>query len=93
MEFLIRVLIIYYLLINVVAFTAYGIDKRKAMRNQWRIPEFTLITLAFIGGFAGAPLGMLIFHHKTRKLKFRLLIPVAVILHIILIIFIVVTVH
>ena len=93
MGFLIRVLVIYYLLINVITFAAYGVDKRKAIRNQWRIPELTLISMAFLGGFIGAPLGMLTFHHKTRKIKFRILIPVAVILHIILIIFIAVTVH
>lgn len=93
MGFLVNVLVIYYLLMNVVTFAAYGIDKRKAVKNQWRIPEATLLALAFLGGFIGAPLGMLAFHHKTKKFKFRLLIPVAVILHIILIIFIVVTVH
>lgn len=93
MEMLIRVLIIYYLLINVVTFAAYGIDKSKAIRNQWRIPEASLIMMAFLGGFIGAPLGMLMFHHKTKKLKFRILIPVACILHIILIIFLVITLH
>lgn len=93
MGFLINVLVVYYLLINAATFTAYGVDKRKAIKNRWRIPEATLIGMAFLGGFIGAPLGMLAFHHKTRKLKFRILIPVAVILHIILIIFIIVTVH
>ena len=93
MGFLIRVLVVYYLLINVITFAAYGVDKRKAIRDQWRIPELTLISMAFLGGFIGAPLGMLTFHHKIRKIKFRILIPVAVILHIILIIFIAVTVH
>ena len=56
MGFLIRVLVVYYLLINVITFAAYGVDKRKAIRDQWRIPELTLISMAFLGGFIGAPL-------------------------------------
>jgi len=93
MEFLIRVLVIYYLLITIVTFAAYGIDKRKAIKNQWRIPERALISLAFLGGFLGAIAGMSIFRHKTKKLKFRILVPIASILHIILIIFLVITLH
>ena len=63
MGFLINVLVIYYLLMNVVTFAAYGIDKRKAIKDQWRIPEATLLALACLGGFIGAPLGMLVSHH------------------------------
>ena len=46
------------LLVNIVAFAAYGIDKRKAQKNKWRIPESTLLLLVFIGGSLGALLGM-----------------------------------
>lgn len=93
MEFFIRALVIYYLLITVVTFAAYGIDKRKSIRNQWRIPERVLISLSFLGGFLGAIAGMSVFRHKTKKLKFRILIPISAILHIILIIFLVITLH
>ena len=83
MEFLIRVLVIYYLLITVVTFAAYGIDKRKAIKNQWRIPEKVLISLAFLGGFLGAIMGMSVFRHKTKKLKFLFCVPALLLLWII----------
>ena len=70
----------YLIAVNVIALIAYGIDKSRAIRHRWRIPEATLIGLALIGGGAGALTGMLIFHHKTRKWKFRLLVPLAILL-------------
>ena len=63
------------LLVNIVAFAAYGIDKRKAQKGRWRIPESTLLLLAFFGGSLGALLGMRAFHHKTKHLKFKILVP------------------
>lgn len=60
---------------NIIAFLAYGIDKQKARRHQWRIPEATLLGLAAIGGSVGALLGMRVFHHKTKKAKFAIGIP------------------
>ena len=58
--------IYYYLLaVNILAFVLFGIDKQKARRNLWRIPEKTLLLSALIGGSAGAILGMQFFHHKT----------------------------
>lgn len=62
------------LLVNSISCTAFGIDKRKAIKNQWRISEKTLLLLSFVGSF-GAFLGMKAFHHKTNKLKFKILIP------------------
>ena len=67
--------LIYWAMINVIAFIVYGIDKRKAIKDEWRISEKALIGLAAIGGGAGALLGMRIWHHKTRKWKFRILVP------------------
>ena len=69
------------LLVNIVAFAAYGIDKRKAQKNKWRIPESTLLLLAFIGGSLGALLGMRVFHHKTKHWKFKILVPLFLVLH------------
>ena len=70
----------YLLALNLVAFFTYGWDKRKAKRAQWRVPEHTLLAMAFAGGGLGALLGMRVFHHKTRKKKFRLGVPTAVLL-------------
>lgn len=70
-----RDLIIYLIGINVVTFLIYGIDKWKARRGKWRIPEDTLIWLAIAGGSIGALLGMYLFRHKTQHKKFTLGIP------------------
>ena len=68
--------IIYYLIgINVLTFLAFGLDKWKARRDRWRIPEATLLLLAVLGGSVGALLGMWVFHHKTKHLKFVLGLP------------------
>lgn len=77
-------LLAYLLGINLAAFLAYGWDKRKARRHQWRIPEHTLLALAFLGGALGAALGMRVFHHKTRKNKFRIGVPAALALWLVL---------
>lgn len=68
------------MVINVVAFVIFGIDKSKARRGKWRIPESTLILFSIIGGAAGSLLGMLLFHHKTRHGKFCLLVPLSLVL-------------
>ena len=80
-------LLVYLLGINLAAFLAYGWDKWKARRHQWRIPEHTLLALAFLGGALGAALGMRFFHHKTRKNKFRIGVPAALSLWLVLLIF------
>ena len=65
----------YLLLINAAAFVLMLVDKRKAIKNRWRIPERTLILSAALGGSIGALLGMYTFRHKTKHLKFTLGIP------------------
>ena len=62
--------------INILTFLLYGIDKRKARRGKWRIPEETLIWLAVVGGSMGALLGMYLFRHKTKHKKFTVGVPV-----------------
>ncbi len=74
------VLAIYLVCINTAAFAAFGIDKQKAVKRKWRIRERTLIFLAALGGSSGALLGMYVFRHKTRHLKFVLGIPVIMII-------------
>lgn len=73
--------LIYLLAANALTFIVYGIDKLKAKRQQWRIPESTLILLAALGGSVGAFLGMQIFRHKTKHPKFNICIPMFIIIH------------
>ena len=70
-----RVLIYYLLGINLLTFFVYGIDKWKAKRDKWRVPEATLLMLAALGGSVGALLGMFVFHHKTKHKKFLIGVP------------------
>ncbi|WOO87661.1 DUF1294 domain-containing protein [Mollicutes bacterium LVI A0039] len=62
----------YLLIINIVTFLAFGIDKRKAKKDKWRISESTLIIMMLIGGTFGGYFGMEKFHHKTQKRKFKI---------------------
>lgn len=78
----------YLIVINIAAFITYGLDKSKAKKGAWRIPEHTLLTLAVIGGSVGALAGMKVFHHKTKKPKFAVGVPVILIFQIIGIYFI-----
>ena len=64
-----------YIIVNLVAFCAYGLDKYKARHHKHRIPEAVLLTLAAIGGGIGAYAGMRAFHHKTNHRKFLYLVP------------------
>lgn len=77
-----RILMVYLALANGIAFAMYGIDKRKAIKDQWRIPEKTLLLAALLGGSFGAFLGMQVFHHKTKHWKFLLGVPACMILHV-----------
>ena len=73
----------YYLLaINAIAFIVYGIDKYKAKKAKWRIPEATLLLLAVLGGSIGAWMGMKVWHHKTMHKKFKYGIPAILLIQI-----------
>ena len=63
-------------LTNLAAFLLMGIDKRRAVRDVWRIPEKTLLTACGLFAAAGGLIGMHVFHHKTRKMKFSVGVPV-----------------
>ena len=69
-------MIYYLLIINIITLIAYGIDKYKSIKHKYRISEATLVILAILGGALGAFLGMIIFHHKTKKKKFTITIPI-----------------
>lgn len=72
---MIHVIIYYLLAVNVVAFFTYGVDKLKAKKGKWRIPESTLLLLAAVGGSVGAWLGMSLWRHKTQHKKFKFGVP------------------
>ena len=82
-----RVFIYYLIVINALTILLYGIDKWKAQRSKWRIPEGTLILLAAVGGSIGALIGMYLFRHKTKHLKFTLGVPAILIIQAALIYF------
>lgn len=83
-------LIIYFVIINIVGFAIMGIDKRKAIKRTFRIPEATLFIVALIGGSIGSILGMRIFRHKTRHWYFVVGMPAILIFQIALFVFLLV---
>lgn len=78
-------IIIYFLIINLIAFLAMGVDKHRAQRQQWRIPEAGLFALVLTGGWIGGIAGMYVFHHKTKKWYFKWGFPAIMIVEIVLI--------
>ena len=74
----------YLLVINILAFVCYGLDKLKAKRNARRISERALLLLALVGGSVGAWLGMLVWRHKTKHAKFRFGVPILLLLQVVL---------
>ena len=83
--------IIYLISINIIGFLIMWIDKRKAIKGSWRIPEKTLFIITVIGGGIGTIAGMYTFRHKTKKLNFIIGLPLITILEIILGIYYLVT--
>lgn len=79
-----RYLIWYLILINIITWIIYGLDKWKARRGKWRVPEKTLLLLALAGGSIGAMAAMVMFHHKTHKAKFYIVVPLILILECVL---------
>lgn len=61
-----------FLLWNILTFVFYGLDKRRAVKGTYRLPEKLLLSMTLLGGGLGAFLGGRIFRHKTRKVYFRL---------------------
>lgn len=67
-------------ILNVFLFCAMYVDKRRAQKHKWRIPERTLLFLGIIGGGLGGLLAQRIFHHKTRKIQFSLFFILGIII-------------
>lgn len=83
---MIKYVLIYVILINLVAFFLMGMDKQKARKHAWRVPEKTLFLSAILGGSVGAILGMQFFRHKTKHWYFKYGMPAILIIQLILII-------
>ncbi len=82
----IRIIILYaYAIWNIFCFILMGIDKRKAIKNKKRISEFSILSKSFLMGALGTLLGMLAFRHKTRKIKFKILVPLSLVLNIVIV--------
>lgn len=82
-----KFILIYLAAITLFTFIVYGIDKRRAKKGRWRIPESTLLLLAVIGGSIGAYLGMKVWHHKTRHKKFKYGVPAIIVVQVVWVVF------
>ena len=70
-----KILLLYLLLINLLGFVLYGVDKAKSKGKSRRIPERALLWVARLGGGLGCWLGMMLFRHKTKHTRFMILVP------------------
>ena len=77
---LLVILWVLWVCVNVFAFLLYGLDKLKAQRGKWRIPERTLLLFTWLLGGVGAFAGMRVFRHKTKHLAFRISAPIGMVL-------------
>ena len=78
-----KMVLLYLLIINALGFLLMLIDKWKAKKNRWRIPEATLFLAALIGGSIGSMAGMYLFRHKTKHIKFIVGMPLILALQIV----------
>lgn len=78
--------LVLFVLMNLVTFLLFRKDKKKAEKKAFRIPEKDLLWFSFLFGALGGMLGMVLYHHKTRKPKFYILVPLFAILQLVLII-------
>jgi len=76
----------YFLLVNIAGFILMGVDKASAIQGETRIPEKWFFTISLIGGPFGVFLGMLVFHHKTRKAYFGFIVTLTLMLYILVLI-------
>ncbi len=76
--------LIYIVVMNIIGFAIMGIDKSKAKRGEWRIPEKTLFLIAILGGSIGSILGMKQFRHKTKHRTFTIGMPAILIVQVII---------
>ena len=84
----VMIIIIILCVMSLISFILFGVDKHRAAHGRWRIAEKALLLAAFFGGIGGL-LGMLVFHHKTRKWKFRILVPLFAFVQLIVFVFVI----
>lgn len=77
-------MLVYLIIVNALSFLLMLIDKQKAKKDRWRIPEKTLITAVLLGGSLGGIAGMKLFRHKTKHPKFSIGLPVILAVQIVL---------
>lgn len=82
-----RAIFIYITVMSILGFALMGVDKHKAQRHKWRISERSIFVVGLLGGGLGVLLGMSLFHHKTKHLKFTLGIPLVVLVNILLFVY------
>lgn len=82
-----QIAIIYLVVINILGFLVMGLDKHKAKMGNRRIPENTLFGFTILGGGIGTIIGMYVFHHKTKKMKFKIGMPLILILEVLIFIY------
>ena len=81
-----KLFLIYLAVVNLAAFALMGVDKRRAKRGAWRIPERTLFLPAILGGSPGAILGMQVFRHKTRHRQFMIGMPLILLVQLVIVV-------
>lgn len=91
--FTMKNIIIYFIIINIIGFFVMWLDKRKAIKGAWRIPEKTLFIITGLGGGIGTIAGMYIFRHKTKKLGFVIGFPFITILEIVTVIYFLININ
>ena len=82
-----QIAVIYLMVINILGFLIMGLDKHKAKMAERRIPENTLFMFTILGGGVGTIAGMYVFHHKTKKMKFKVGMPLVLILEILIFVY------
>ena len=75
-----KLLLLYLIIVNIICFLNFFVDKRRAQTGRYRIPERVLFLWAIVGGSLGGWLGMYLFHHKTRHFKFKYGFPLIILL-------------
>lgn len=82
-----QMMFLYLAAVNLLAFFLYGIDKWKAAHRKWRVREAALLGCAFAGGALGALMAMYLFRHKTHKPRFKVGVPLMLVIQMILLIY------
>ena len=82
-----QIAVIYLIVINILGFLIMGLDKHKAKMAERRIPENTLFMFTILGGGVGTIAGMYVFHHKTKKMKFKVGMPLVLILEVLIFVY------